>query len=99
MFADVVLGMNGHQFEEEIQKYKGAHNKVLDTEMSAEDWKEIVKIYKTMVDFPQNPFIQLKLAVEAVFLSWHTPRANVYREMNNIPDSLGTAVNVQAVVA
>ena len=98
MFADVVLDMDGHQFEEEIQNYKTAHNKVLDTEMSAEDWKEIVKIYKTLVDFPQDPFIQLKLAVEAVFLSWHTPRANVYREMNNIPTSLGTAVNVQAMV-
>ncbi len=98
MFADVVLGMDGHQFEEQIQNYKAAHNKVQDIEMSAEDWKEIVKIYKTLVDFPQDPFIQLKLAVEAVFLSWHTPRANVYREMNNIPDSLGTAVNVQAMV-
>ena len=98
MFADVVLDMDGHRFEEEIQKYKAAHNKVLDTEMSAEDWKAIIKIYKTLVDFPQDPFIQLKLAVEAVFLSWHTPRANVYREMNNIPDSLGTAVNVQAMV-
>jgi pyruvate,orthophosphate dikinase len=98
MFADVVMGMDGHQFEEEIQKYKLVHNKVLDTEMSAEDWKEIVKIYKALIDFPQDPFLQLKLAVEAVFLSWHTPRANVYREMNNIPDSLGTAVNVQAMV-
>jgi pyruvate,orthophosphate dikinase len=68
MFADVVLDMDGHQFEQEIQNYKTAHNKVLDTEMSAEDWKEIVKIYKTLVDFPQDPFIQLKLAVEAVFL-------------------------------
>ena len=98
MFADVVMDMDGHQFEKEIQKYKTAHNKVQDTEMSAEDWKEIVKIYKTLVDFPQDPFIQLKLAVEAVFLSWYTPRANVYREMNNISDSLGTAVNVQAMV-
>jgi len=98
MFADVVLGVNGHKFEREINKYKKAHNKVQDVEMTAEDWQEIVRIYKTLADFPQDPFVQLKLAVEAVFLSWYTPRANVYREMNNIPETLGTAVNVQAMV-
>jgi len=98
MFADVVLGVDGHKFEHEIEKYKAAHNKTLDVEMSAEDWQEIVAIYKTLADFPQDPFVQLKLAVESVFLSWHTPRANVYREMNNIPETLGTAVSVQAMV-
>ncbi|MFT6052216.1 MAG: pyruvate,orthophosphate dikinase [Halioglobus sp.] len=98
MFADVVLGVEGHKFEQEIERYKTAHNKVLDVEMSAEDWQEIIKVYKTLADFPQDPFVQLKLAVEAVFLSWYTPRANVYREMNNIPETLGTAVNVQAMV-
>lgn len=98
MFADVVLGVEGHKFEREIERYKAAHNKVLDVEMSAEDWQEIIKVYKTLADFPQDPFVQLKLAVEAVFLSWYTPRANVYREMNNIPETLGTAVNVQAMV-
>ena len=66
--------------------------------MTAEDWQEIVRIYKTLVDFPEDPFVQLKKAVEAVFLSWHTPRANVYREMNNISPAMGTAVNVQAMV-
>ena len=98
MFADVVLGVDGHKFEHEIEKYKASHNKTLDVEMSAEDWQEIVAIYKTLADFPQDPFVQLKLAVESVFLSWHTPRANVYREMNNIPETLGTAVSVQAMV-
>ncbi len=98
MFADVVLGVDGHKFESEIEKYKAKHNKVQDIEMSAEDWQAIVAIYKTLADFPQDPFVQLKLAVEAVFLSWYTPRANVYREMNNIPETLGTAVNVQAMV-
>ena len=98
MFADVVLGVDGHKFEAEIEKYKAAHNKVQDIEMSAEDWQAIVAVYKTLADFPQDPFVQLKLAVEAVFLSWYTPRANVYREMNNIPETLGTAVNVQAMV-
>ncbi len=98
MFADVVLGVDGHKFEREIEQYKNAHNKVLDVEMSAEDWQEIVTIYKTLADFPQDPFVQLKLAVEAVFLSWYTPRANVYREMNGISETLGTAVSVQAMV-
>lgn len=98
MFADVVLGADGERFEHEIEQYKAAHGKQLDVDMSAEDWQEIIRIYKTLVDFPEDPFEQLRLAVEAVFLSWHTPRAHVYREMNNIPETLGTAVNVQAMV-
>jgi len=98
MFADVVMGVPGEKFEQEIDKYKAAHGKVEDVELSAEDWQAIIVVYKTLVDFPEDPFEQLKMAVEAVFLSWHTPRAIVYREMNNIPDMLGTAVNVQAMV-
>ncbi|RLQ22866.1 pyruvate, phosphate dikinase [Seongchinamella sediminis] len=98
MFADVVMGVPGEKFEHEIDKYKQAHGKTLDVDMSAEDWQEIIAIYKTLVDFPEDPFQQLKMAVEAVFQSWHTPRAIIYREMNNIADTLGTAVNVQAMV-
>jgi len=98
MFADVVLDVDGEKFEHEISQYKSKHGKSLDTDMSAEDWQAIIEIFKGITDFPQDPFEQLKLAVEAVFLSWHTPRANVYREMNNIPVTLGTAVNVQAMV-
>ena len=98
MFADVVMGVPGEKFEHEIVKYKQAHGKVQDVEMDAEDWQAIIATYKTLVDFPEDPFEQLKMAVEAVFQSWHTPRAIVYREMNNIPDLFGTAVNVQAMV-
>jgi pyruvate,orthophosphate dikinase len=98
MFANVVMGVDGEKFEHELNEYKAAHGKALDVDMTAEDWQEIVRIYKTLVDFPEDPFVQLKKAVEAVFLSWHTPRANVYREMNNISAALGTAVNVQAMV-
>ncbi|MEZ5555769.1 pyruvate, phosphate dikinase [Haliea sp.] len=98
MFADVVLEADGDRFEHEIEQYKAAHGKRDDVDMTAEDWQEIIRIYKTLVEFPEDPFVQLKLAVEAVFLSWHTPRAYVYREMNNIPETLGTAVNVQAMV-
>ena len=98
MFANVVMGVDGEKFEHELNEYKTAHGKALDVDMTAEDWQEIVRIYKTLVDFPEDPFVQLKKAVEAVFLSWHTPRANVYREMNNISPAMGTAVNVQAMV-
>jgi pyruvate,orthophosphate dikinase len=98
MFSDVVQGVDGHKFEQVIIDYKAEHGKVYDVEMEAEDWQAVIAIYKTFTDFPQDPFEQLKLAVEAVFLSWYTPRANFYREMSNIPDSLGTAVNVQSMV-
>ncbi|TCO75659.1 pyruvate, phosphate dikinase [Chromatocurvus halotolerans] len=98
MFADVVMDLDGAQFEREIERYKHAQGYQSDIDMSAADWRAIVEIFKGIADFPQDPFVQLRKAVEAVFLSWHTPRANVYREMNNIPDSLGTAVTVQAMV-
>lgn len=98
MFANVVMGVDGEKFEHELDGYKAAHGKDLDVDMTAEDWQEIIRIYKTLVDFPEDPFVQLKKAVEAVFMSWHTPRANVYREMNNISPAMGTAVNVQAMV-
>ncbi len=98
MFADVVMGVGGEKFEHELNEYKRAKNKTLDVDMSAEDWQEIIGIYKTLVQFPEDPFKQLKMSVEAVFHSWNTHRAIVYREMNNIPDTLGTAVNVQAMV-
>ncbi|MEH6518085.1 MAG: pyruvate, phosphate dikinase [Halioglobus sp.] len=98
MFADVVMEVEGEKFEHALSTYKAEHGKILDVDMDADDWRAIVDIFKTITDFPQDPFEQLRLAVEAVFLSWHTPRAHVYREMNNIPESLGTAVTVQAMV-
>ncbi len=98
MFADVVMGVEGDLFERELARYKSEHGKPLDVDLDADDWREIVRIYKTLADVPEDPFTQLRMAVEAVFMSWHTPRANVYREMNNISETLGTAVNVQAMV-
>ncbi len=98
MFANVVLDADGHRFEETIDDYKKSHGKTLDIEMEANDWQRVIDQFKNLVDIPQDPFQQLLMAVEAVFKSWHTPRAHVYREMNNIPESLGTAVNVQAMV-
>jgi len=98
MFADVVLGADSHAMEKVIEDHKQARGYHNDVDMQAEDWQEVIARFKTMVEFPEDPFVQLKAAVEAVFQSWYTPRANVYREMNNIPDTLGTAVNVQAMV-
>lgn len=98
MFANVVLDVEGDLFEKELEQFKKTRGKVHDIDMEADDWRELVQRYKRLVDLPEDPFLQLKLAVEAVFRSWHTPRAIVYREMNNIDESLGTAVNVQAMV-
>ena len=98
MFADVVLEVDGSALEDQIHDYKKAHDKTLDTQMTAEDWQTIIAGFKQTVNFPEDPFVQLRMAIEAVFLSWHTPRARVYREMQNIPESLGTAVNIQAMV-
>ncbi|MFK8041377.1 pyruvate, phosphate dikinase [Congregibacter sp.] len=98
MFADVVLGADTHAMETVIEDYKERKAYETDVAMEAEDWQAVISTFKTMVKFPEDPFEQLRLAVEAVFQSWHTPRANVYREMNNIPDSLGTAVTVQSMV-
>ncbi|NQX89817.1 MAG: pyruvate, phosphate dikinase [Halioglobus sp.] len=98
MFADVVLDISSKQFEKALADYKRANRKTEDIEMQADDWRSIVGLYQSIANVPDDPFLQLKLAVEAVFRSWHTPRAIVYREMNNIDDNLGTAVNVQAMV-
>ena len=98
MFAGVVLGVDGEKFEDAISEYKEAHNLKLDVDLSAEDWQAVIAVFKTITEFPQDPFEQLKRAVEAVFLSWYSPRAHIYREMNNISESMGTAVNVQAMV-
>ncbi|MBF0287550.1 MAG: pyruvate, phosphate dikinase [SAR324 cluster bacterium] len=98
MFADVVLEVDNDKFEEALDSYKESKGYKFDVDMQADDWKALVKTYKTLVDFPTDPFVQLELAIKAVFESWFTPRAGVYREMNRIPDTLGTAVNIQSMV-
>jgi pyruvate,orthophosphate dikinase len=98
MFADVVLNADAEAMEDVIVDYKKERGYRTDVEMQAEDWQAVIATFKTMVQFPEDPFVQLLAAVDAVFKSWHSPRANVYREMNNIPDSLGTAVCVQSMV-
>jgi len=98
MYANVVMGVDGEHFGALLDEYKAAHGKKTDTEMTATDWQAIIISYKSLVTFPQDPHEQLKGAIEAVFRSWNTPRAIFYREMHNIPENMGTAVCVQAMV-
>ncbi len=104
MYASVVLGMEHHTFEEIIERYKENKAVVLDTGLSAADQKNIVAEFKRTVErhlsksFPQDPREQLWGAIGAVFESWMNPRAVNYRRLHGIPEHLGTAVTVQAMV-
>lgn len=104
MFGDVVCGIDKNRFEEQLDFYKSKKGYQSDIEVKAEDWQELVAVYKniflevTHQAFPQDPYEQLQLAVEAVFLSWNNRRAITYRRLHDISDSLGTAVNIQEMV-
>ena len=104
MYGDVVLGVDHGDFEDILETYKDSKEYFLDTEMTAADWRTVVDGYKKVVHdalgkpFPQDPKKQLWGAIEAVFGSWRNERANVYRRLHGIPESWGTAVNVQAMV-
>jgi pyruvate, orthophosphate dikinase len=104
MYSDVVLELDHGAFEEALEIAKEDKGIALDTEMSAADWKALVKEYKGLVaelwgkPFPQDVHEQLWGAIGAVFGSWQSERAKVYRRLNDIPASWGTAVNVQAMV-
>ena len=104
MFSDVVMGLAKSTFEviiDEVKEKKGVKN---DIDLDADDMKELVRLFKAHYkkemgeDFPSDPKTQLMESVKAVFRSWDNPRANVYRRMNEIPYSWGTAVNVQPMV-
>ena len=104
MFADVVMDVSKKEFEEIIDEMKEKKGVKLDTELGADDMQEMVKLFKDYFkkqkgfDFPSDPKEQLMESVKAVFRSWNNERAIVYRRMNDIPGSWGTAVNVQAMV-
>jgi pyruvate,orthophosphate dikinase len=104
MYSDVVLGLDHHLFEQALEQYKNLNAMELDTELSAEDWAQLVERYKQIVQdklgrpFPQDIHEQLWGAIGAVFESWHTARAVTYRRLHGIPEDWGTAVNVQAMV-
>jgi pyruvate,orthophosphate dikinase len=104
MYSDVVLGIDHHHFEEILDDHKDRKGYTLDTDLNADDLEELIGRYKTRVQeefgkpFPQDPNAQLWGAVGAVFGSWMNQRAITYRRLHNIPESWGTAVNVQAMV-
>ncbi|WP_368997079.1 pyruvate, phosphate dikinase [Caldifermentibacillus hisashii] len=104
MFSNVVLGIDLFYFEQFLEETREKKGYKVDPELTAEDWQEVIAGYKTIVkrqkkiEFPQNPQEQLFLAIRAVFDSWNNQRAIVYRRIHKIPDSLGTAVNVQSMV-
>ncbi len=104
MFGNVVLGIPDEHFEEIIARARKRAGVPYDSQLSAEDWKPVVEAFKALIrretgrDFPQDPFEQLRMAIEAVFRSWNSKRAVAYRNATGIPHDLGTAVNVQAMV-
>lgn len=103
MFADVVMEVDHASFEKKLHEKKAQNGVKDDNQLSADALKELVGEYKTIVkeagkDFPADPWQQLRLAIDAVFRSWNTPRAVTYRKINNIPESYGTAVSVVTMV-
>ncbi len=104
MYGNVVLGIESHLFEELIENYKLTKGVIQDTELDENDWDGLIKNFKEIIknktkkEFPQDVNEQLWGAIMAVFLSWNSKRAKIYRKINYIPDDWGTAVNVQAMV-
>ena len=104
MYSNVVLGIEGHFFEELIDNFKLTKGVLLDTELDEKDWDGLIQNFKDLVKektnkkFPQDVNEQLLGAVSSVFLSWNSQRAKTYRRLNHIPSEWGTAVNIQAMV-
>lgn len=104
MFGDIVLEIDRHKFESVFDKHKKKNGFKSDAETDAQTLKSVAGDFKKIIkkekgfDFPQDPYVQLKHAVEAVFRSWNNDRAFTYRNINKIPHDLGTAVNVQSMV-
>ncbi len=104
MYSNVVLGIESYNFEELIENYKLTKGVLLDTDLVESDWDGLINDFKNIVkqktkkDFPQDVKEQLNGAISAVFLSWESHRAKVYRKLNQIPSNWGTAVNVQSMV-
>ena len=104
MYGNVVMGVEGYHFEELIENYKLTKGVLLDTDLDESDWDGLIVDFKRTVkektkkDFPQDVYQQLLGAISAVFLSWESNRAKVYRKLNQIPAEWGTAVNVQSMV-
>lgn len=98
MFGEVVMGISHEAFEQVLDGIKKERGVKLDTELEADELRRLVELYKGLYEFPSDPKVQLKLAVEAVFRSWNSVRAKAYRKINKITGLLGTAVNIQSMV-
>ena len=104
MYGNVVMGVEGYHFEELIENYKLTKGVLLDTDLDEDDWGGLIEDFKRTVkektkkNFPQDVYEQLLGAISAVFLSWESNRARIYRKLNQIPAEWGTAVNVQSMV-
>ena len=104
MYGNVVLGVESYYFEELIENYKLTKGVLLDTELNENDWDGLINDFKSVIkektkkNFPQNVYEQLLGAISAVFLSWESNRAKIYRKLNQIPSEWGTAVNIQSMV-
>ena len=98
MFGNVVRGIEGKQFEDEIKRVKADRGVKDDTELDVEALQELTRSFKELYEFPTDPREQLEQAIRAVFDSWNGERAQSYRRINRIPDDWGTAVNVQQMV-
>ena len=104
MYANVAMGVESYNFEELIENYKLTKGVLLDAELDEDDWDGLIKDFKNIIkektkkDFPQNVHKQLIGAISAVFLSWESNRAKIYRKLNQIPSDWRTAVNVQSMV-
>jgi len=104
MYSNVVMGVETHHFEEMIDNYKLTKGVLQDTELNSEDWDGLINNFKKLIkektkrSFPQDVHEQLFGAINAVFLSWESKRAKIYRKLNHIPGDWGTAVNVQSMV-
>ncbi len=104
MYGNVVMGVEGYHFEELIENYKLTKGVLLDTDLDENDWDGLIEDFKRIVkekanrDFPQDVHEQLLGAISAVFLSWDSKRAKIYRKLNHIPAEWGTAVNIQSMV-
>ncbi len=92
MYSDVVMGLDHHAFEEILEEFKNEHGRDLDTDLTADDWQQVIASYKALVEdelgtpFPQDPHEQLWGAIGAVFLSWESARAITYRRLHDIPN-------------
>jgi pyruvate,orthophosphate dikinase len=98
MFGNVVLNLDEKPYEDILSAARGKRNVPHDSQLEEEDLKEVVKQFKLLANVPEDPWVQLDMAIQAVFRSWNSPRAVKYRDINNISSDYGTAVVVQSMV-